>query len=1034
MWKLLLTSREKQTTADARNEHDQHKSTQDVMPLSPSALPLNSHRPNRKSLSSSTDIPSSDAQTNENEATAAAFKPVYPYPENKDVVVWESRDPKRSMTTTVSTLDTRANTSSGSIMSRTRRIMDQQARQRQMDIERDFSGQSERMSPAIISNKSIEGVNRTDDSFRIGSHKSSQRGTSPHISFRESTSPMDSPTQKDRGASLSFSKNKNSSNRKYLQRALAGPLSGPIFISNPRGVAPTPSPDVSLELVRGHSKNKGRQAIRVQERMKRYETQLDQRNEAISANNRRLMELKLLLEGQNNALVLLGQNGYDEDYDDEEEWEAEQLEREREKAQLEEANVLLGNSQILQQQLKMDLEKEQTANKNLNLRIQELSIRLKDLLDLSEAQTKELKQVRQQAGLDREQWEQQISEEKRKHDHIHISLTNASSKEMEMTNELSKQRSANLAEVHKLTSEIDALNQYIQEIEGKIRRSENKTQTTASKQVEQTREYQTKIQLLEKQLAVEQGRLSEDQEARSRVRVKVKELAQSVEQKEDEVRDLRDMLEERDEHLDRRQTELDDALSLVRTLKDQLREQQLESQESQKQEQEKHAKELRQQRAELKQKLSAEMDSRNQLERRIQILLESHQESSQISEAKIRQLEEDVEKRTVQLSQFNSNSSSAASNMLRLQGRIEEQERILVEKEDRIQELEQERKLDQQQAQRVVADLEHEMLELEDDRSKLENLLQKAHKEEDDAVARVKELELHLNHKDHEFNHELSQRYDRERQLLERLLADMETMQVRDDQDDQHQDSHLNNDSESADGSVQYYYSRLQDKARELKQEYLHQNQVLVEMRQQLDQCNSEIDSQQEQIRRMESGRKSIEKQLSDLQDELGASEHNQHQLRQQLQKKEQEIKEARASSKAMSSSTSQKQNHHRQSVAPNKEAEALELQIQTLKEQSSLLKDEKQQLARQLEETKDQLQALEETIDLYKEAAQSVKLQYSDLVEKLEGEVEGLRKTAMTQEGQLFLYLSVIEKLNIKLLQYKKKKTNSVQGNTEDN
>ncbi|KAF9110533.1 hypothetical protein BGX27_006216 [Mortierella sp. AM989] len=1023
---------------DAHNEHDRRNGrAKESTPFSSSASPSASPRISKTADSSRTlakpQSPRTDNQPQESQSSGyeSTFKPVYPYPENKDVIVWELKDPKKAITTTVSTLDTRANMSSGSIMSRTRRIMDQKAKQRQIDIQRDFSGQQDRASPAVNPNKSTDGVNKADDSSMIGSRKSSQRGSSPHISFQDSISPTNSPTLRSRGQT-SYSKSNHSrdggskgpSSRKQLQRA----LSGPIFISNPRGVAPTPSPDISLDLIRNSSRSRGRDAVQIQERMRRYEAQLDQRNETVLANNQRLVELKLLLESQDRALVIRAQDDEYED-DDDEEWEEEQMERERERGQLIEANVLLEESQILQQQLKKDLEQEQEANKDLDSRIQQMSDRLKELLELGEAQAAELRQVRQQADKEREQWERQLFEERHKQEQLQTTIAaSLTNQEREMADETAKQRSANQAEIRKLASDVTSLNQHIQELEGKLRRQEDMTQAAVSEQADQAKEHQRQIQKLEKKLANEQDRLSEDQEARARVRMRVNELAQSVEQKEDEVHELRGMLEERDELLDRRQAELDDALSLAHTLEDQLREQQAESQENQRREQEKHVKELRQQKSELrdtKHKLTGEKESTRQLEKRIQLLLESHQESNQINETKIQQLEEELEKRRLQLAQFSSTSSSATSTIHQLQGQIEDQERMLLEKEDRVQELEQELKLAQQQAQSVVADLEQDVLELENDRSKLDNLLQKAHQEADEARMKIKELELQLNSKDQELSHELNQRHDQEQLLLERLLNDMETAELTGDQEERYRESQFTNECDSADGSVQYFYSRLQEKIKELRQERLRQDRSLEEMRQQLDQCNAEIDTQQEQLMRMENDRKSLEGQLVRLQDDLAMAEQSQQQLRQQLQRKEQDVREGRTIPRVLSSSTSRKQQQQQQrrhSHEPSQETEALESEVQRLKEQMLTLEKEKQLLLEELEFTQDQLQNMEGTIQDQNEAAKSIRSQYMEKIRELQAAVTKLRKMVVKQEGQLFLYLSVIEKLKLEKLELEKR------------
>ncbi|KAI8600655.1 hypothetical protein EDD21DRAFT_444345 [Dissophora ornata] len=971
-----------------------------------------------------------------------SFRAVYPYPDNKDVIVWKSKNPKTAVTTTISMLDTRANTDSQSIMSQTRRMMDQKIRQRQMDIQRDMSSGhlSGSTSKKGSQHDGGDSVRRSHHGKEVGSRKSSQRNSSgAHLSFRESTSPTTSPTHRDydtfssaanRSNRSKGSSSKGSSSRSQLHRI----LSGSIFISNPRGIAPTPSPDASLDMSRNLSKDgqssksgvmvsKEQHSKEVSDRVRQYETQLDERIQTVQENNRRLMELKLLLEGQDGALVLHGQDDfYDDDAIDEEEeaW----LE---ERAQWEEAKILLEQSQNLQRRMKEDLEREQATNKEKDSRIEEMSGQLKELLELGDATTVELRQVRQKALDDREIWDRQLAEERDMHEKLQSTMTaSLSSKEKELLEEAARQRTANQAEIRKLNADVSSLNRHIQELEDQMRRQEEKSRVALSKQVSQAKEYQTQVQKLERQLEQEQERQAEEQETRNRVRVKVNELAQSVEQKEDEIQDLRGMLEERDELLDRRQGELDDAHMLVQSLEDQLQEQQAVAQEDHLREQEQHNKEVRQYKTELREmklKQAGEKESTRQLESRIQILLESHQEASQMNETKIQQLEQELDKRMLQLSQSSSTSSSATNTIHQLQIKNQDQETTLLEKDDRIQELEQELKLAQQQAQSIVADLEQDVHELESDRAKLENLLQQAHQQADEEQMKAIELNKQLGDKDQEWNHELNQRHEQERLLLERLLTDIETMQVSEDMDER-VNSRFDNDTDnsSIDGSVNYFYSRLQEKIRELKQERLYQDRALAELRQQLSQCDAEIDAQQDQLTRMENGRKTLEDQVGHLQEDLATAEDKEQQLRQQLQKRDSQLREdtregRRISNGSVSRRTRDELQQRRLSQEQDAEAlQALQSQTRALEDQISTLEQEKQQLLDQLVLTQDQIQTMDETIQDQSEAAKSISAKYTDRIEALQHEVVKHRKMVVKQEGQMFLYLSVIEKLKLQI------------------
>ncbi|KAI1318629.1 hypothetical protein EDD11_006130 [Mortierella claussenii] len=901
--------------------------------------------------------------TQEETSDSNGLEPIYPYPDNKDVFVWKLKNPVTAVTTTFSALDTRANVDSTSLMSKTHRLMDERVKQRQRDIQRDLSGQYGRKS-SLKEESFKENTSEGDVSKVSGSGKSTLKKSKVHQSPHESTSPTTSPTQQEHDwfPSLTASRNKHDkrmSSKKQFQRM----LSHPTFVSNPRGIAPTPSPDASMELVRSHSVSREKQSRQEQEFRRRSEM-LDKNCQLADTTNRWLMDLMLRMESQGQAMVVRSQDNYEEE-DSGLMWDDEERERERERWK--EALVLLEQGQIRQQQMREDLEQEREDKKEMTARIQDMSVQLSELRALP---------------AEREQ-------------------------------------------VIRLTTDVDSLSQRIQDLESQLQHQEKVARELQARHTEQVGQYQGRIGELEKQLEIEQSRLSEDQEARLRVKAQIKELVQSKEQKQDEVQELRVMLEQRDELLDHRQQKLDESLMQAHSLEVRLQEQQAEAERSQQQEElcTKHLRQYKNELREMKTELTGEKESNRQLESRIQTLIRHEQETSLMNESKIQQLEKELENRAQQLSHSSSTSSSAANAIHQLQIQIDDQERILLEKEDRIQELEQELKLAQQQAQSVVADLEQDILELEDDRSKLEELLQKSHQEVDEELRRAKALEIQLDRKDQELNHELSQRHEQERFLLEKLLTDIETMQVSGDQDVQHS---LNDDGDSAEGTAQYFYFRLQERIRELKLERLYQDRALSELRQQLGQRDAEFDAQQEHMTQIESDRRNLRDQLMHLQEDLTQADSEQHQLRQQLLRRKPHLGESTreerapnaASSEQMSSSSTRRAqgSGQRQDKADDVAIDALRSQVETLERQVITLTEEKQQLLDQLVFTQDQMQTMDGTIQDQRVAAKSIQAKYTDKIVALRQEVIKYRKMIIDQESKMFLYLSVIEKQKLQL------------------
>ena len=396
-----------------------------------------------------------EEQQEQSTAADVSFRAIYPYPDNKNAVIWSSRDPKTARTTTMTMLDTRASTGSNSIMSQARRISDQKLWQRQMDIKRDLGvvksdrtnlvasqGQDISIpSSSLHRRKSQDGQSRNgtqgedEDLPRASSfRKSTARNSSLRLSFRDSASPTPSEdcppspgNPSNANTKTSGIENEDAGKRSLSRKRVQRVLSSSIFTPGPRGTAPTPSPDASVHLVQSPRVSASNELYFEQgptqeheqmKRMERYEAQLDERLQMIQTNNRRLQELTSLWKVQRTERVLaLHDRGYedsasdddgDDDEDDEEQddWQMEQDRLRREEL----FRFFQEQQQGRQLQLEAELDAQRTANKELEQRMSVMSDQLQRLVDVGESQSRELEVAQEQAVKEREQLERQLSE------------------------------------------------------------------------------------------------------------------------------------------------------------------------------------------------------------------------------------------------------------------------------------------------------------------------------------------------------------------------------------------------------------------------------------------------------------------------------------------------------------------------------------------------------------------------------------------------------------------------------------------------
>ncbi|KAF9212608.1 hypothetical protein CPC16_010947 [Podila verticillata] len=948
---------------------------------------------------------------------ASSFRAVYAYPDNKNVVTWTATDPKTALTTTMTLLDTRP-TDSRSILSQTRRVSDQKLRQHQMDIQRELFSSQRSFSRARDKDDSLnKSIHKGEQSLRKDSEKSFSKSsrheyslTSSHKGRSESPSSPSSPLSHRRSiGDISPNKSREVGSRKQLQRV----MSSQIFIPNPRGIAPTPSPDQSTELVRRLSLESDKSLVRSkqnahQERMRLYEEQLDRRIVAVQENNRRLLELKFLLEKQRErerVLAIEEAQAEDDLSDEERERKKVELERERERLEWEEAKILLEQSHFLQQQQKDDLERERGTRQELESSVNQMSSQLQELLELSETQAKEIEESRIKAAQDHDQWEELRLGLEQRNQHLESRWdTHVADAEKRIQSEKTQTQD--------LAAAVDSLEGYNQELKDRLQQQESKSQASLSRQTEQTERYKSKVRDLERQLAMEKESQSEDQEARDRVMARFDELGLKVKQKEDEVQGLQSLLEDRDELLERRQGQLDEALEIVRSLEDQLQDMQANMHDNQ-QQKEQQRKTLKQHQSELREigkVLALEQESSRKHQRHIEILLETQQESSQLHETKIQQLQDELDKCSQQLSMSAVSSSTSSSALHQLQVQIQDQEHILLEKEDRIQELEQDLRQAQQQAQSVVADLEQDVQELDQERLKISNQLQKTHLQVEAEKIKVKELEDQL-HREQGMAQELDRQQEQELVMLEHLLADIES------------EGGPTTDLGLLEGPAGDLYGQLRNKIGdlvhergELLEQRAYQEQTLADQRQQLERCESEIEAQQDQLLRLEQDRKAVEEQVHHFQDDLDLARHQQHQLREQVRSRDMLLKEHANSMSKSQFGSSQYHRQQQQDSPQNGFKSDLHQQISTLEQQVMLLEEEKQQALGQLDLSQARIKKMGEMIQDQMQAAKSIREKYLSKIAELKLAVTEYRDTIVKQEGQMFLYLSVIEKLKLQM------------------
>ncbi|KAF9929971.1 hypothetical protein FBU30_001061 [Linnemannia zychae] len=964
--------------------------------------------------------------------------------------------PRLPTKSSLTLLDTSAGSMSNTFLSRTRRASDRKMRQHQIDIQQDMAtplsqeqyitnntvdslSKPELENAKLDQKEEVERVSANEVDFvnpkykSVSLQQSSTVNKSTRHNFQEPLSSAFPPRQQQSQNNYSESTTRsfrhyqstNPSQRSFSSRQLHRVLSGPIFIPNPRGIAPTPSPDASIDPAHNpldstvstsktHSESqlvpKNLFFQHSPEQLRRYEAQLDERIRTVQENNQRLRALKSMAEYYGNSIHgLYAQSNDSEeesDYEDEDgdQLQIESAEKIEETHQLAEARGLLKESSIKQQQLSEQLTQEKSKNQEMETRIEEMSNQLKNLLEMDLKQAKEIELVHEQTIKDREQWEYHLLQEKQRREELQLIMeSELAAKDRQIEETSTKERRTNEHEHQSLITQINSLNKELKELKERMRQNEIEAQTKLDHQEGQAQKYQDRIQNLERQLTQERHRRDNDQETR------MGDLIDTVEEKEQDVQDLRAMLANYDELLQSRQSELNEAMELVQSLQDQLQDHQIDFkndfqciQDQHKREQKKRHAEIR----DLKQELNEEKELNHEHQKRIELLLNSHQETTNLLESKIHDLQKALDQRNSQLSQTKSTASSALKKAkghletIDLQQRmVEKRDQMLSEKESRIEELELELKEAQQRHHTVVADMEQDLRNLEQtleqERTELVNIMK---------VARQQGME----DRDEELTHDRNY----QRQILEGVLKELDPdFRI----DFPQVDGSLDAEGDYSHRTVSQLYAILEEKIRDHKQRQIdlmaqknHLESKLGEQREQLDGYEAEIESQHEQLLRLEKDRLELEDQHIRLQEDFGIAQEDIQHLRQMLQEQKdltsskQSVKNGRASMSASRQHSALQQDEDK---------------IRGLYDRFSALEQENSGL-------RDIIQSLKESNMDLKEAGKSICEKYEQKYEQkmatLRQEVIKNRRLVVHQEGQLFLYLSVIEKLRLSLREQK--------------
>ncbi|KAG0250908.1 hypothetical protein BG011_007987 [Mortierella polycephala] len=886
------------------------------------------------------------------------FQLVNPHPDNKDVVSRTSKDPKTAMTTTKRQIDTRPNMNS--LLSRARRISDQKALEYKRVIESELGFSQPMYSDSKNVEVSHQEERSTDDQQYMDgedvkddatneSRSASSRSSSLRmsnlpalhqdpISGRSSPHRNLDPTPSSPSVSITKGDQSTSSlanempSKKHHNRVLPG--LGSSF-------APTPSPVPTMELDRRRPNNTQEpqsaymDVVASNEWLSKWETQLDQQTRRIQENNKMLQLLAIQASEQYED------GNHSEDCG--EEIQQRLFWAEEDRYELEEALFLLGQAQLLHQKTKDDLELEQEINRDKDTQLQAISAQLREQIELGEIQAEELERIHQQSTMDHELWEKRVSVEKEERQ------GQLAKKDRELAELKTQRETADQAEVA-------SLHRIIEELKAQINDQEKESRANLVAQVEEIRECHIQIRGMDLELQHEQDRQADEQELRSREKARIDKLKQTVKQMADKMDELQEELEDRESSLEQCEEELLDTRATVDSIKPQLLQQQ----------------------------------------KRIETLLRSQKESNQAHESTIQQLQDELDRRTRELTRSSSSSTSIettvreqAETIKALQAQIQEHKDALVKMKTQNRKLEEELEQQRQKAQNEISYLIQDVDELRrENDEKVTDLLKER--------ANAKDMEAQLNQGVQKHQDELDHYQEREQMRLERLLAELESTEEFDGPNresygklgDSSVDIDMNNDNTA----VGQTFVRLQGTIRKLKEEYLDLDDEQRYHEQELYKYDQEINNQRECIQRMEQDRKSLEEQRNRLQEDLVAVQDEEQEMREQLERKDEELREEIKRS-------AEGRDHLNRTIT-------LQSRIQLLEGRISILKQEKHQLKNQLASAQGTIQGLEEMMQHQTEAWES---------KLVKGKVRIAELEEIVKEYYLVLDLAKLEQKRLK-------------------
>ncbi|KAF9580181.1 hypothetical protein BGW38_003281 [Lunasporangiospora selenospora] len=726
---------------------------------------------------------------------AGSVRTVYPYSNNKNIVSYQYRDPQTSVATTMTRLDTRSGIDQTSALSQVRQRADQKAWERQMEIQRDMAaqrtlarefngGSSQNSDTGERQSRSRQGQQQRDSIEQLGEDEDQVE------SWQEAEGSK-------KGARKSIPSSWMDNHHDQYPAALpqqngsipGGTASRPVFIENPHRFAPTPSPDVSSDLVRHVSRRSEMSALR------QYDQIWNKNYQRIQHHNQLLEQV---LEHLKSAEQIQGQNGvdggnadaYSEGDEEDQEWEQMQLELD---------------------QIRQQLEETLTRQKSLEGELGRAN-------ELNGIQAQDLERVQEMAKQDNDQWQQRLEEETTKQEESHTAKEERLLKSARLdADEAARQLTLEKEEKQKMDSYIQSLKRLVEDLEGQLHLQSTKARSTISTNDALLRQEQGRVRELEKALGDQREIQENAADIQAQADIDIDELTQKLRENEEVVNALEAELAQSRNREKGHVRRTEEAVDLAR--------QQYERG------QEEHFREL----TELQQEMG-------QWQRQ----LADSQREMRIKDTAIHQLRTELEQKAAQLARANSLSSSTAVATQKAEGMIEElqdqlqrQDQEMMERESRIKALEQEVEDVHADEAGLVSEMEQKLAESETERIRLTEVLRNAHVQVEKEKRTARDLEANLQRQTQDLESEMFNRQEGLYQLLERILDELTSVQS---------GQPLGGDDLRR-VSVEEIYLQFQARTRVILDEYAELHDVIENQRQELDEFVSKTEGLEDEMR-----------------------------------------------------------------------------------------------------------------------------------------------------------------------------------------